>query len=213
MINEIENNALSNSPIAQLARASLGSDAAPTVAERKRQLDRDDLLFDMEMQERKQRLLQLTAESQMKAAEAQMKVMGAQKLLIESYTLLCPNQVMDDRAKLLFKDNLLNIASSSTPARTAPAITDGSSGSAVSVGVNPSKPITISVLAAELGYRFDGAQLQKIGRKVSAAYQLKYGEKPGKHEQLVGQASVHVCSYTERDRGLVERAIVDFINE
>ena len=79
--------------------------------------------------------------------------------------------------------------------------------------VNQNKPITISVLAAELGYRFDGAQLQKIGRKVSAAYQLKYGEKPGKHEQLVGQASVHVCSYTERDRGLVERAIVDFINE
>jgi hypothetical protein len=29
----------------------------------------------------------------------------------------------------------------------------------------------------------------------------------------VGQASIMVCSYTERDRGMVEKAIVEFINE
>jgi hypothetical protein len=193
---------------------------------KKRQLEREDTLFEMEMEERRQKLLQLTAETSMKAAEAQMKVMDVQKRLRDEYTLLCPNQVMEDRVRLQFKDNLLNIASSSTPARMQAAIGDGSgtgSGSAVSVGnastantsntVNPNKPITISTLAAAMGYRFDSQTLQKIGKKVAAAYWEKYGEKPGKHEQLVGQASVMVCSYTERDRGMVERAIVDFINE
>ena len=199
---------------------------------RKRQLEREDALFEMEMEERRlemaerrQKLLQITVESQM-------KVMDVQKRLRDEYTLLCPNQVMEDRVRLQFKDNLLNIASSYTPARMQAAIEDGSgtgsgfgsgSGSAVSVGnastantsntVNPNKPITISTLAAAMGYRFDSQALQKIGKKVAAAYWEKYGEKPGKHEQLVGQASIMVCSYTERDRGMVERAIVDFINE
>jgi hypothetical protein len=139
-----------------------------------------------------------------------MKVMGVQKMLMESYALLCPNQVMDDRARLLFKDNLLNIATSSTPARAPLALENGAVGAQQ---VNLNKPITISTLAAELGYRFDNSALQKIGKKVASAYREKYGENPGKHEQLVGQASIAVNSYTERDRGLVERVIVDFINE
>ena len=63
--------------------------------------------------------------------------------------------------------------------------------------VNPDKPITISTLAAEMGYRLDNGQLQKIGKKMATAYREKYGENPGKHEQLVGQASILVNSYTE----------------
>jgi hypothetical protein len=211
---------------------------------RKRQLEREDVLFEMEMEERRlemaerrQKLLQLTAETSMKAAEAQMKatevqmkVMDVQKRLRDEYTLLCPNQVMDDRVRLQFKDNLLNIASSSTPARMQAAIGDGSdtgSAAVLSVGnatnasngtvattaVNPNKFITISTLAAEMGHRFDSEALKKIGMNAAAAYKIKYGGKPGKHEQLVvGGATRPVNSYTERDRAMVEKAIVDFIN-
>ena len=197
---------------------------------RKRQLEREDALFEMEMEERRlemaerrQKLLQLTAESQM-------KVMDVQKRLRDEYTLLCPNQVMEDRVRLQFKDNLLNIASSSTPARMQAAIGDGSdtgSAAVLSVGnatnasngtvattaVNPNKFITISTLAAEMGHRFDSEALKKIGMNAAAAYKIKYGGKPGKHEQLVvGGATRPVNSYTERDRAMVEKAIVDFIN-
>jgi hypothetical protein len=189
---------------------------------RKRQLERDDALFEMEMAERRQKLLQLTVESQM-------KVMDVQKRLRDEYTMLCPNQVMDDRVRLQFKDNLLNIASSSTPARMQAAIVDGSdtgstavlsvgkatnvsNGTVATAAVNPNKSITISTLAAEMGHRFDGEVLKKIGMNAAAAYKIKYGEKPGKHEQLmVGGASRPVNSYTERDRVLVEKAILDFI--
>ena len=79
--------------------------------------------------------------------------------------------------------------------------------------VNQNKPITISTLAAGMGYRLDNSALQRIGKKVATAYREKYGESPGKHEQLVGQASILVNSYTERDRAMLERVIVDFINE
>jgi hypothetical protein len=218
LISEIEANAESASPIAQLARASLASSQEVSHSA-KRQLDKDEALMELEISERKQRLSMLVSEAQMKAldtqmkasevqmkaADAQMKVMGAQKMLMETYTLLCANQVMDDRARLLFKDNILNIATHSVPSGKAQlTIEDGT--------VNKNKPITISTLAAELGHRFDNVQLQKIGKKVAAAFREKYGESPPKHEQLVGQASILVNSYTERDRGLLEKVIVDFVN-
>lgn len=242
LIEVIKANAASNAPIHQMYRRALAQEPAaelgiPSSKEicKKRHFEREDAIFEMEMAERKQNLMQLTSESQMKAADAQMKVadaqmkvMGVQKMLMESYALLCPNQVMDDRARLLFKDNLLNIATSSTssPARMQAAIGDGSAtNSAVSVlcvgsavvnpsnAVNPNKFITISTLAAEMGHRFNGEALKKIGKKVAAAYREKYNEEPGKHEQLVGGAARPVCSYTERDRAMVEKAIVDFLAE
>ena len=225
MVSEINANAQSNSPIAQLARASLAAEPAPAACDalsKKRQLDMEEFELQIAMDERKQRLSMLASEAQMKAsdaqmkaADAQMKVMGVQKMLMDTYALLCPNQVMDDRARLLFKDNLLNIATQGTPARAQLAIEDGagSSSAVVNLGVNPNKPITISTLAAELGYRFDSGQLQKIGKRAAAAFREKYGESPSKHEQLVGQASIMVNSYTERDRKLLEGVIVAFINE
>jgi hypothetical protein len=185
---------------------------------KKRQLQMEEFEMQIVMDERKQQLSMMVSEAQMKAADAQMKVMGVQKMLMDTYALLCPNQVMDDRARLLFKDNILNIATQSTPARGQLAIEDGGVGgvsgaSGVPAGVSPNKPITISTLAVGMGYRFDNGQLQKIGKKAAAAFREKYGESPPKHEQLVGQASIMVNSYTEKDRGLLESVIVDFINE
>ena len=189
--------------------ASSASQVSETSSEivRKRQLDRDDALFEMEMVERKHAML----ERNQAIVERKHKLM---QQTVEDYAALCPNKVIDDRARLLFKDNILNIFTMAPPARVQIAIADPKQ--AIEAGappINPNKPITISTLAAELGYRFDNGQLQKIGKRVANAYREKYGECPGKHEQMVGQASILVNSYTERDRGLVEKVIVDFINE
>jgi AraC-like DNA-binding protein len=224
LIEVINENAASNAPVQQVYRQALAQEPAVSAYDslsKKRQLDMEELELQIEMDERKQRLSMLASEAQMKAsdaqmkaADAQMKVMGVQKMLMDTYALLCPNQVMDDRARLLFKDNVLNIALQGTPARAQLAIEDGAGPSAVvNLAVNPNKPITISTLAAELGYRFDSGQLQKIGKRAAAAFREKYGESPSKHEQLVGQASIMVNSYTERDRKLLEGVIVAFINE
>ena len=176
----------------------------------KRQLDRDDALFDIEVAERRLKLSTIASEAQSKAVDVQMKMIEVQKMLMESYTSLCPNQVMDDRVRLMFKDNFINIATHSIPFNSIRTLTeDGDSPSAAPTN----KPITISTLAVEMGYRFDNVQLQKIGKKMAMEYRAKYGESPSKHEQLVGQASIYVNSYTEKDRELMQNVIFSFTNK
>ena len=141
LIIEINANAASDSPIAQLARAD--SDAVT----RKRQLERDDALFDMEMAERKQRLMHMVmetnfkaAEAQVKTAEAQAKVLDVQKLLMDTYTSLCPNRQIDDRARLMFKDNFLNIASQGSPASCLAVENGAGTGAGTGAVCRPFRP-------------------------------------------------------------------------
>jgi hypothetical protein len=200
---EINANAASTSPIAQLARASV--DPALDAITKKRQLERDDALFEMEMAERRQRLVHLTvetnvkaAEAQSKAAEAQSKVLEVQKLLMDTYTSLCPNRVIDDRARLMFKDNFLNIAS---PASSQLAIENGNIG----------KSFTVNDVAVGLKLSFNRGDNQKIGKIAAAAYREKYGQEPSKHEQYVDGAVRLVNSYTERDRGMLEAVVRSYV--
>ena len=46
---------------------------------------------------------------------------------------------------------------------------------------------------------------------MAAAYRAKYGNNPGKHEQFVKGAVIPVNSYTERDRGMLEAVIGQFV--
>jgi hypothetical protein len=211
LLTEINANAASDSPIAQLARSVDPSDVT-----NKRQLERDDALFDMEMAERKQRLMQLTmethvkaAEAQSKAAEAQAKVLDVQKMLMDTYTSLCPNSVIDDRARLMFKDNFLNLASVTiTPASPQPAIGNG---------VEPlarrpfSRNFSVSDAATALNMTFNRGDTQKLGKLVAAAYRGQYGQEPSKHEQFVDGAVRLINSYTEKDKGMVEGVIKSYV--
>lgn len=174
----------------------------------KRQLERDDALFEMEMAERRQRLVHLTvetnvkaAEAQSKAAEAQSKVLEVQKMLMDTYTSLCPNRVIDDRARLMFKDNFLNIAS---PASSQLAIENGNIG-------NIGKSFTVNDVAVGLKLSFNRGDNQKIGKIAAAAYREKYGQEPSKHEQYVDGAVRLVNSYTERDRGMLEAVVRSYV--
>ena len=106
LIEVINENAASNAPVQQVYRQALAQEPAVSAYDslsKKRQLDMEEFELQIVMDERKQRLSMLTSEAQMKASDAQ-------KMLMDAYALLCPNQVMDDRARLLFKDNLLSIA-------------------------------------------------------------------------------------------------------
>lgn len=199
---EINANAASNSPIAQLARASV--DPALDAITKKRQLERDDALFEMEMAERRQRLVHLTVETNVKAAEAQSKVLEVQKMLMETYTSLCPNRVIDDRARLMFKDNFLNIAS---PASSQLAIENGNIGNIGNIG----KSFTVNDVAVGLKLSFNRGDNQKIGKIAAAAYREKYGQEPSKHEQYVDGAVRLVNSYTERDRGMLEAVVRSYV--
>lgn len=169
-------------PAGPVAQAQVSPEMDVVV--KKRQIEREDALFEMEIAERKQRLMQLSADTQI-------KVLDVQKTLMETYKALCPNMVIDDRARLMFKDNLLSIASQSTPsagsASSQLAIGNGANGSG-SPGISPSKPIT-------------------IGRSMASNFRGKYNREPPKHKQYVKGNYVPVNSYMERDCPLMEQAV------
>jgi hypothetical protein len=56
--------------------------------------------------------------------------------------------------------------------------------------------------------RLKPAESIAIGRAVAAQYREQHGEPPSKHRQWVDGAEREVNSYTERDRRMVERAIL-----
>lgn len=194
LISEIQQNAASDAPIAQMARASLAN--LEELASRKRQLEREDALFEMEMAERKQRLIQ-------SAVETQARTVAVQKALREEYTSLCPGAIMDDRARLMFKDNLLNLASTS-PYSTQAVIENGIP--VASVPDESTRPMTASSLAVETGRHYTTKALQRIGVIMSNLYQKKYGEKASQHEQYTDGAVRLVRSYTRRDKDMLLEA-------
>jgi len=164
-------------------------------------MEREDALFEMElserkleMAERKQRLLQQTV--------------NTQKTLIETYQSLCPNMVLDDRAKIMFKDTLMNLTSQS--------VLGGSASSQLAIGNGPdtgSKPMTISVYALSKGYRFSNEQLKEIGIRMAQTYRQKYGQNPEQHQQSVGGAYPMVNSYYEKDWDMLEEVIKQYVSE
>lgn len=194
MVSEIQANAASEAPIAQLARASLDSDLEETVS-RKRQLKREDVLFELELAERRQRVMQ-------SAAETQAITVGTQKTLRDEYTSLCPGQIMDDRARLMFKDNLLNLAALPAPSAQR-TIEDGV---LVASPADDARPMTASTLAAETGKRYSNKALQRIGAIMSKNYEAKYGQKASQHEQYTDGAVRLVRSYTRRDKDMLLEA-------
>ena len=194
LVKEIQDNAASNSPIAQMARASMGNPDLDQIS-KKRQLERDDMLFEMEMAERKQRLLHATVETQA-------KTVSIQKTLRDEYAALCPDQIMDDRARVMFKDSLLNIA---FPQGIATAVQVIGSG-IPAVVPEDTRPLTISSFALEEGKRYDTKALQRIGGIMSSLYQKKYGARASQHEQFTDGAVRVVRSYTRKDQDLLKEA-------
>jgi hypothetical protein len=156
-----------------------GLSLVPTVHEvvTKRQAEKEDALFEMEMAERKQRFVQ-----------------G----MLGCYSAICGKDGMDDRARLFFKDTILNVTSNSMQTYGA-------------VHENTEKPLTISTIALELGKRLSTSDQQIIGRKVATMYKTKYGKEPSKHSQFVGGAVVSVNSYTHKDLDWIQSTIQDFI--
>jgi hypothetical protein len=180
MIKEIKANAESQSVINQFARASL-----PQVEDKRKRKA-------LELEEKEEAL-------EVSRMERRMKTIQAQKELMDMYAMVSPNNQLDDRTRLHFKDIIINL--SSAAAGNYKAITNGEEKHA---------PITISTIAAELGLHLTTAELQSIGVKLSKLYTAKYGVAPPKHEQQCGGAVRMVRSYTERDRAMVEDVLKNF---
>ena len=190
LVTELEHNAASLNPINVMARQSLVKLEDGEDPERKR---RRLLLEDIEIKERLNAIE--VSRSQRSDMDSARQVRN-----MESYKSLCTGQVMDERARLMFKDQILNAAMGYYGQKLITA--DGEE--EVAFG---SKPITVSTVASQMGIILNTAEAQKVGSLLAKMYFDKYKEAPAKHEQLVNGAMRLVNSYTERDRDLVQAAI------
>ena len=185
LIKEIEANAASDEPVAQMARASLAAD--------NHNLNRKRDFEQLEYEERVAALERTRAETEKMKVETGRTKADTNTQQLELYASLCgPNFQIDERARLLFKDMVMNLL-------TKPQITMGEDA--------PIGFITISTVASEMGYKLDTPQLMKVGLAVREAYRVKYNEAPQKHEQFVNGAVRKVNTYQTRDRPLIEEIL------
>jgi len=183
LLKEVQANAKSSHPIAQMARESLAADVDPeekAIENRKRKLE-----IDMKEQQLRKEDLQMRKEEQQ-----------MQRDKFEFARLLSRNGEVDDQVRMLFKDGLMNSLRVDAGQQ---AITDQSMQS-----------VCLSSVATELGLNFDGDKLKEIGVMLKSAYVGQYGTEPGKHEIIVGGNTRNVNLYTRKDKPLIEKVMRDF---
>jgi len=182
LIEEIVSNGASNAPIHKAFRQALEEEPVLDGAGSKRKRDQEDVLFELEVQERRVRIKQ--------------NEMACVEKFSDLMTSLNPTWKNDSRLRMQVEDALKTTVISSKAAQIANG-----------AGVPLTQSISVSQVAQEEGIRLKMADLIAIGKAVAKSYKDKYGEAPGKHSQWVDGAERKVNSYTERDRDLIKEAI------
>ena len=182
LIQEITDNACSSSPLNQLAQASLAAETEAGQLEDTRKRKREDL-----------ELVKLETEIRALDRTSQATLHNSQIALVDKYNQLCTNMVMDERARIIFKDSLLNLINAGR------AITNGDNS-------DHALPISISQVASALGYHFDTKQLSQVGKIASGLYIRQHDKTPHKHTQLIEGRATEVNTYFESERELLEEA-------
>jgi hypothetical protein len=108
---------------------------------------------------------------------------------------------MDDAARIMFKDQFLNMAMGDYKCLTS--ATTNTEDEAIS----EKKHITVNTVASEMGLVLKGKDAQQIGVTLKQMYFDRYQRGPAKHEQMVGGAMRNVNSYAERDKLMMREAI------
>ena len=191
LVAEIEANARSNSPIAQLARASLDITPDALNIAHKRKLEQLEIAK-MEADVEAKRLANREA-----AREYLSKV-------TVNLREICQDTAMDERTRLILKDNFLNMAilqvrPSALEGRAL--ITDSQT------HASRNNPVSLSMIAVEMGLKIPSNDLISIGIELKKRYVGKYGKEPSKHDQLCNGRMTKVNSYTEGDRLLIEEVL------
>jgi hypothetical protein len=244
MHSEIKQNAVSSNPVNVMARSTLAAEGNQlTGTTRMREVEDDEIsrqervvrlkMMEAQLESTLLENKQTTIKTQDLAVKHQENVIKIQDLamkhqenavksqinLMEMYAKFCPDNKVDDRMRVQFKDIVMNIVTAGPSGFCAQfaigngtqlAIENNATGGVVSAAgsaSNQNNPITISTVASQMGYCLSHSDSIAIGKKVVKEYQKIYGKKPEKHEQFVDGAVRMVNNYTERDRPLIEKII------
>ena len=178
LIEVINANAVSQEPVQQAFRQALAQEpVAPVLDEYclRKKREREDLLFDMEMAERKVHLeeTQLRLENDRLALENGKLTLEERKLQHETKLIEHVNTSMgsinalkdwanvDQRTKVQAEDHIKNVLFNKMA--TAGSAADGT---------QASSPLNVSILAKELGFKCSDGELQRIGREMAKKYRV-----------------------------------------
>ena len=185
LVDQIRANAESNSPIAQLARASLGGQDPEDPEARRKRIKREDLeLAKMEQEIQEKRILNMTS-------------------FMTLMTEIRPDWMQTDaRFRLQTEDMIKNIITV-VPGSTQLALANNSE------SVSPAS-LSISQVAQELGCKaLSHGDACSAGRLAAKRYKALHSTDPPKHRQWVDGAERAVNSYTEADRELLTTVLRD----
>jgi len=184
LLDEVEANARSDHPMAQMARDSLPANDKDELEDKKRKRAIED------------------AELQNKRAATQSLRLANLTSFTGIMATLNPSWMQDDRLVMQTQDLLKNTMFTNMG---HPCIENGVAAELV--------PISVSQVAQDAHRNLTKSQGIQIGRRAADKYRELYGKEPSKHQQFVDGATRMVNSYTEKDRGLVEEAINEFFDE
>jgi hypothetical protein len=192
LIEVINANAASQEPVQQAYRAALAQEPVAPVLDDfclKRRREREDLLFDMEMAERKLALEE-------KRRLHRVSLIEDTSVAMKAINDLKDWANVDERTKLQAEAHIKNVLFNKVGAQ-----------SPGSDEIQAATPLNVSILAKELGFKCSEGQLQRIGREMAKKYRETYQSDPSKHKQQVGGMYIPVNSYMERDRCMMELVI------
>ena len=130
----------------------------------------------------------------------QAKAMANQLTAMDLLTRLSTGGQLDDRDRIMFKDNIKNL------------MTQGNSSSQLALPDPDGDLKTVSDIAIRDGHGFTTKDIKTIGSIAAANYRERYGEdaKPKKQEQFVLGRACPVNTYSTKDHDLVRAAIRDY---
>lgn len=184
LIKEIEANAESSSPIAQLARATLPEPTLEDPETRRKRVMREDL-----------DLINLQEDIKDKRIKNMHSFMGLMSTVRPDW------MQTDARFRLQTEDMIKNILA--VPVTIAPLLTNGES-------AKHQATLSISQLARELGCKkMLHAHLSSAGTRAAKLFRARYGQEPIKHRQWSDGAERDINTYTEADRPMLTQVLVD----
>ena len=198
LVAEIEANAASTDPVAQMARASMAPESTiedKALQSRKMLLDFKER--EMELQVKRAKLDAMNLANR----ETELTVVTRFQQTMAS---LRADRVLDARTRLAVEDMAKNDFLRRHTKATAIANGDDLG----IVEVPGWGTLSVSEVAQEMGHpRLDTDTSRAIGVTLAGLYRAKYNADPPKHRQWVNQVERWVNSYTARDRDLVEQAV------
>ena len=209
LLTEIEANAMSDSPVAQMARASLpAADDNKAALTRKRQLlEIEDL--ELNNLEKRARIESMTIANKT-AAEMHIHAerQAAIAAVLSFQTLMCSLSAdvsLDGRTRLALED----IAKNDFMAKRNTKLITNAEGDEKTKNEGGWGTISISEVAKDLGIKapLSSKLLQSIGLSMSKLYRNKYDQVPEKHSSFVNGTERMINSYTKRDLEMMQQAI------